>query len=64
MRASDLRAAAALVLAGLAAENTTEVYGVEHLDRGYEGFERKLTHLGASIRRHETVPVKDASSVA
>src|SRR3989338_890722 len=49
--ASDLRASAALVIAGLAAENTTELRGVEHLDRGYERLEEKLAHLGASIRR-------------
>lgn len=49
--ASDLRASAALVIAGLAAENTTELRGVEHLDRGYERLEEKLARLGASIRR-------------
>jgi len=49
--ASDLRGAAALILAGLAAENHTELRGVEHLDRGYEGFEHKFTRLGAPIRR-------------
>ena len=48
---SDLRATAALILAGLAAEHQTEVRGVEHLDRGYEQFERKLAGLGARIRR-------------
>ena len=63
VNASDLRAAAALVLAGLAADNTTELHGVEHLDRGYEGFERKLTSVGASIRREETTPVRDAAPV-
>ena len=61
VNASDLRAAAALVLAGMAAENTTELHGVEHLDRGYEGFELKLTRLGASICREETAPIKDAA---
>ena len=49
--ASDLRASAALVLAGLPADNGTELSGVEHLDRGYERLEQKLTQLGASIRR-------------
>ncbi|MBI4322935.1 MAG: UDP-N-acetylglucosamine 1-carboxyvinyltransferase [Candidatus Omnitrophica bacterium] len=49
--ASDLRASAALVLAGLAADTVTELSGVEHLDRGYEQLETKLTHLGAAIRR-------------
>ena len=49
--ASDLRASAALVLAGLAARGTTEVHRVYHLDRGYERLERKLHGLGADIRR-------------
>ncbi|MBI4353690.1 MAG: UDP-N-acetylglucosamine 1-carboxyvinyltransferase [Candidatus Omnitrophica bacterium] len=49
--ASDLRAAASLVIAGLMAENTTELRGVEHLDRGYEHIEDKLASLGASIQR-------------
>jgi len=47
--ATDLRAAAALVCAGLAAEGTTELTGVEHLERGYEDMPRKLRGLGASI---------------
>ncbi len=51
--ATDLRAAAALVLAGLAADGRTELRGVEHLDRGYEGLERKLVSLGARIRREQ-----------
>ena len=45
--ASDLRASAGLVLAGLAAEGTTEVLRVYHLDRGYERIEEKLRGLGA-----------------
>jgi UDP-N-acetylglucosamine 1-carboxyvinyltransferase len=49
--ASDLRASAALVLAGLLARGTTEVLRVYHLDRGYEKLEEKLTPLGARIRR-------------
>ncbi|MBI4373105.1 MAG: UDP-N-acetylglucosamine 1-carboxyvinyltransferase [Candidatus Omnitrophica bacterium] len=49
--ASDLRASAALVLAGLAAEGPTEVHRVYHLDRGYERIEEKLSALGASIKR-------------
>ena len=53
VKASDLRGAAALVLAGLAADNHTVLHGVEHLDRGYEGFEEKLTRLGAKIHRQE-----------
>jgi UDP-N-acetylglucosamine 1-carboxyvinyltransferase len=48
---SDLRAGAALVLAGLAARGTTKVLRVYHLDRGYERLEKKLRALGAAIRR-------------
>ena len=49
--ASDLRASAGLVLAGLAAEGETVMSRVYHLDRGYAGFEQKLATLGADIRR-------------
>ncbi|HEX2769707.1 MAG TPA: UDP-N-acetylglucosamine 1-carboxyvinyltransferase, partial [Geobacteraceae bacterium] len=49
--ATDLRASASLILAGLAAENTTEVSRIYHLDRGYEAIERKLAGLGADIKR-------------
>ncbi len=49
--ATDLRASAALVLAGLAAEGETEVSRVYHLDRGYEKLEEKLASLGAHIMR-------------
>ncbi|MFQ5842870.1 MAG: UDP-N-acetylglucosamine 1-carboxyvinyltransferase, partial [Thermodesulfobacteriota bacterium] len=49
--ATDLRASASLVLAGLAAEGRTEISRVYHLDRGYEKLEEKLASLGARIRR-------------
>jgi UDP-N-acetylglucosamine 1-carboxyvinyltransferase len=49
--ASDLRASAALVLAGLAARGTTEVSRIYHLDRGYEKLDQKLRALGARIER-------------
>jgi len=49
--ATDLRASASLVLAGLRAEGTTTVHRVYHLDRGYEALERKLVRLGARVRR-------------
>lgn len=49
--ASDLRASACLVLAGLVAAGATTVRRVYHLDRGYEGLESKLQSLGASVRR-------------
>jgi UDP-N-acetylglucosamine 1-carboxyvinyltransferase len=51
--ASDLRASAGLVLAGLTAEGLTEVLRVYHLDRGYERIEEKLRSLGASIERRK-----------
>ncbi|MBS7829386.1 UDP-N-acetylglucosamine 1-carboxyvinyltransferase [Wohlfahrtiimonas chitiniclastica] len=49
--ATDLRASAALILAGLVADGTTTMDQIYHLDRGYDGIERKLTGLGAKIRR-------------
>jgi UDP-N-acetylglucosamine 1-carboxyvinyltransferase len=49
--ASDLRASAALVLAGLVAEGETLVRRIYHLDRGYSGMEGKLTALGARVER-------------
>ena len=48
---TDLRASASLILAGLVAEGETEVLRVYHLDRGYETIEKKLSSLGANIRR-------------
>jgi UDP-N-acetylglucosamine 1-carboxyvinyltransferase len=61
VRASDLRAGAALILAGLCAEGTTEIADVFHLDRGYEQFDAKLRALGARIERvgaREPEPVR------
>jgi UDP-N-acetylglucosamine 1-carboxyvinyltransferase len=49
--ASDLRASAALVLAGLKADGVTEVSRVYHIDRGYEHLDEKLSELGAHIER-------------
>jgi UDP-N-acetylglucosamine 1-carboxyvinyltransferase len=49
--ATDLRASASLVLAGLVAEGTTDVERIYHIDRGYEHIEQKLQGLGAQIRR-------------
>ncbi len=51
LMATDLRASASLILAGLAAEGETVVSRVYHLDRGYEAIEKKLSALGAKIRR-------------
>ncbi|MEK7821920.1 MAG: UDP-N-acetylglucosamine 1-carboxyvinyltransferase, partial [Planctomycetota bacterium] len=68
VKAADLRAGASLVLAGLAAKGTTEVRGLQHLDRGYERLEERLAQLGAKIKRvvdqpllHITRPVAIAS---
>jgi UDP-N-acetylglucosamine 1-carboxyvinyltransferase len=49
--ATDLRASASLVLAGLVAKGATEVQRIYHIDRGYECIEEKLGQLGANIRR-------------
>ena len=49
--AAELRGAAALVVAGLAAEGKTSVYGLNYLDRGYEKIEVSLSQLGANIIR-------------
>jgi len=54
VEAPDLRAGAALVLAGLAASGTTEVGRIGHIERGYEDFDYKLQALGADIQRIET----------
>jgi UDP-N-acetylglucosamine 1-carboxyvinyltransferase len=51
--ATDLRASASLILAGLAAEGTTTVSRVYHLDRGYENIELKLKKMGATIYREK-----------
>ncbi|MEC9374722.1 MAG: UDP-N-acetylglucosamine 1-carboxyvinyltransferase [Planctomycetota bacterium] len=60
--ASDLRASAGLVLAGLAAEGTTVIRRVYHLDRGYERLERILQALGADIRRVDDRELDDAAA--
>lgn len=54
--ASDLRASAALVLAGLAAKGETVIRRIYHLDRGYEGLEKKLISLGADVQRVRDEP--------
>jgi len=51
--ATDLRASASLVLAGLVAKGTTDVLRVYHLDRGYEAIEEKLRAVGAKVRREQ-----------
>ena len=51
VKAPDIRAGAALVVAGLAAEGETSVSGVHHIDRGYDDLVGRLAALGANIRR-------------
>jgi UDP-N-acetylglucosamine 1-carboxyvinyltransferase len=55
VRSPDIRAGAALVIAGLAAEGSSEIGGVEYIDRGYQDFEGKLRSLGADIERAGTL---------
>lgn len=51
VKATDLRAGGALVLAGIMADGYTEVYNIAHIDRGYENYVEKLVHLGADVKR-------------
>ena len=53
VKATDLRAGAAMILAGLAADGTTEIENVEFIDRGYDNIVEKLSSVGADIRRTE-----------
>ena len=50
----DLRSSAALIIAALTSKTVSYVYGLEHLDRGYENFEKKLSKLGFEIKRQIT----------
>ena len=52
--ATDLRAGAALIIAGISANGTTEIYNLNHIDRGYEHIEEKFKNLGAKIERIKT----------
>ena len=63
VHACDLRAGAAMVIAGLAAQGVTEVDGIYHIERGYENLVGKLAGVGADIRTI-TVPDEDAKSQA
>jgi len=62
MMAGDLRASAALVIAGLAASGTTEILRVYHIDRGYENIDVKLRQLGARLERVKETPGGSASA--
>ncbi|NPA52215.1 MAG: UDP-N-acetylglucosamine 1-carboxyvinyltransferase [Aquificae bacterium] len=58
VKATDLRASAAMVIAGLIAEGYTTIHNLHHLDRGYEKIDLKLSSLGANIER-KAVPIKE-----
>ena len=60
--ASDLRAGAALVIAGLIASGETIVEKLHHIDRGYEDFEQKLSALGAKIKRYDDENITEGNS--
>lgn len=55
VKATDLRAGAAMIIAGLAAEGVTDIGDIYHIDRGYENFEAKFVALGADIKRVQVV---------
>jgi UDP-N-acetylglucosamine 1-carboxyvinyltransferase len=57
VRALDIRAGAALVIAALATSGVTEVEDMYHVDRGYQDFESKLTRLGGVVRRERELSV-------
>lgn len=62
VEATDLRAGAALVIAGLAAEGSTVIERIHHIDRGYDGIENMFTRLGARIKRIAAVPKLDMAN--
>ncbi len=55
VKATDLRAGAAMIIAGLMAEGTTEITDIYHIDRGYENFEEKFVKIGGNIQRVQVV---------
>ncbi len=59
VRATDLRAGAALIVAGLMADGETEITGVQYIDRGYDHIEDKLKRLGADIRREQVTEIEE-----
>ena len=63
VHATDLRAGAALVIAGLMAHGVTEIYNLKYIDRGYENMEKKLKNLGAQITRRITDDDSAATNV-
>ena len=61
VKATDLRAGAAMIIAALAAEGTSQIEDIEHIERGYEEIELKLRRLGAQIKK---VVVPDTAGTA
>lgn len=59
VRATDLRAGAALIVAGLMADGETEITGVQYIDRGYDHIEGKLKQIGADIRREKVQEIEE-----
>lgn len=59
VRATDLRAGAALIVAGLMADGVTEISNIKYIDRGYDHIEQKLNRLGADIRREQDIEEED-----
>ena len=63
VHACDLRAGAAMVIAGLAAQGVTEIDGIQHIERGYETIVEKLAAVGADIRTITVPGEEDQSQV-
>src|SRR5690606_41046234 len=63
VEATDLRAGAAIVIAGLAASGTTIIEQVHHIDRGYERIDQILSHLGASIHRQTPTALLESATI-
>jgi UDP-N-acetylglucosamine 1-carboxyvinyltransferase len=62
VRGLDIRAGAAMIVAALAADGTTEIYDIYHVDRGYEDLDGRLATLGADIRRERELSVSPAQA--
>ena len=62
VKADDLRAGAAMIIAGLMARGTTEVEDIIYIDRGYEDYVEKLRNMGADIYRKEIMQQNDVES--
>jgi UDP-N-acetylglucosamine 1-carboxyvinyltransferase len=62
IRALDIRAGAAMIIAALAADGTTEIFDIYHVDRGYQDFDSRLAALGADVRREREPTLSPALS--